>query len=158
MNDSSQIRYFYHLSEVLTGYNLVKLYGTGQGDFYFSTIKKILGDELVTDLLLEFELYYDQHKHESPNVLHDSIESAFMKDPKWGPVCQNIIKMWYLGKWFQMPTDWRATYIYSDMDVEKVLSPNAYIAGLLWDAIGQHPPSAKQPGYGTWAFNPTSNS
>ncbi|NNH33825.1 hypothetical protein C9413_32005, partial [Rhizobium sp. SEMIA 4085] len=35
-----------------------------------------------------------------------------------------------------------------------VVSPDAYIEGLLWKAIGAHPAGAKGPGFGSWAFPP----
>jgi hypothetical protein len=45
--------------------------------------------------------------------------------------------MWYNGNWGQ-----------------NVVSGQAYIQGLIWDAAEAHPPGAKQPGYGSWAIPP----
>lgn len=155
MNKSQQIDYFYGLSEVLTGYNLVKLYGTGQGEVYFDTVKDILGDEIVGELLSQFEIITE--KHNTKKGLTKAVRNELNADAKWGPVCKNINLMWYMGKWYQMPTDWSENNISSELDVDKVISPNSYIEGLVWEAMGQHPQSAKQPGYGTWAFPPNQN-
>ena len=155
MNESSQIDYFYKLSEILTGYNLVTLYGTGQGDFYFSSLRDILGKELVTDLLSEFELI-DSVQISEKNTAAEWVNDELLDCDKWGAVCRNIIKMWYMGNWYQMPVLWRENYVNSNKDVNKVLSANSYIEGLVWKAMGRHPKSAKQPGWATWSFPPQS--
>lgn len=150
MNESSQIDYFYGLSEILTGYKLVKLYGTGQGDTYFKTLKEIVGPEMVADLLNEFEV---ASKTDDPIY---NVNQDLLCDEKLGPVCRNIIKMWFMGKWFGMEAEWQQNYVSSPLNVDTIISPNSFIEGLVWDAMGQHPQSAKQPGYGTWAFKPES--
>ncbi len=156
MNDSSKIDFFYDLSVILTGYKLVKLYATGQGDFYFSTLNEILGNDLVTGLLNEFDLQIDRSKKPPYEPLDLLVKEEMLNNDKWGSVCRNIIKMWYMGNWYQMPESWRENYVNSTADVDKVLSSNTYIEGLVWTAMGRHPKSAKQPGYGTWAFPPHS--
>ena len=149
MNQSEQIDYFYSLSTVLTGYNSVKLFGTGQGGFYFKSLNHILGKKLVTELLDAY-----QALEIKTNDINTSVNSHLLLHKKWGPVCKNIIKMWYMGNWYQMPTRWRENYVSSTLDTSKVLSSNSYIEGLVWKAMGQHPKSAKQPGYATWSFAP----
>lgn len=153
MNTSQEIDYFYDLSKNLTGFNLVKLYGTGQGEFYLQTLRKILGEPFVSELL---NVYYNcLHPPQKEGLsMYNYYEEDLIKSERYGPVCQNIIKMWYLGNWTRMSDEWRATYIASEGDVNKVLSKNSYIEGLVWKAMGKHPKSAKQPGYGTWAFDP----
>ncbi len=154
MNKSAQIDFFYKLSSVLTGFNLVKLYGTGQGDFYFKTLKEILGEDFVSEMLNVFEVIAKQVPPAEINALGEAVKSEIFVHRKWGPVCKNIIKMWYMGNWYQLPNDWRENNVFSVLDQNKVLSANSYIQGLVWDAMGKHPKSAKQPGYGTWAFPP----
>ena len=157
MNKSTQIDYFYKLSEILTGYNLVVLYGTGQGEFYFTSLQDILGEELVTELLTEFELAFNKSSSKRTKDLEAMIKKDLFANDKWGAVCKNIIKMWYMGNWYQMPTQWQQNYVNSTMDTYKVLSTNSYIQGLVWKAMGRHPKSAKQPGYATWSFPPQTN-
>jgi hypothetical protein len=48
-----------------------------------------------------------------------------------------MVKMWYLGSW-----------------LGQVVSADAYKEGLVWPAIGTHPPAAKQPGYASWSLPP----
>lgn len=153
MNESSEIDYFYKLSVVLTGYDSVVLYGTGQGETYFKTLQQILGNALVRDLLMEFQVMIEQSNHK-PKALQVHIERELLQDAKWGAVCRNIIQLWYMGNWYQMPTQWRENYVSSTQDTTHVVSANSYIEGLVWKAMGRHPKSAKQPGYSTWAFKP----
>ena len=157
MNKSAQIDYFYSLSEVLTGYHLVNLYGTGQGDFYFSSLKEILGEELVSELLEAFQLQLEKVPSNPKNSLEALVKKELLKNDQWGDVCRNILKMWYMGNWYQMPDAWRENYVNSTKDVTKVLSTNSYKEGLVWKAMGKHPKSAKQPGFATWSFPPEIN-
>lgn len=157
MNESAQIDFFYRLSSVLTGFNLVKLYGTGQGDFYFKTLKEILGENFVSEMLNVYELVAKNVSHKENTTLGAAVQSEMLEHKEWGPVCKNIIKMWYMGNWYQLPEDWRIRNVFSVLDQTKVLSANSYIEGLVWEAMGQHPKSAKQPGFGTWAFPPQTN-
>ena len=62
--------------------------------------------------------------------------------------------LWYTGQWVQLPGPWRDRHGASPLDVDDVLSPEAYTAGLMWDAIGAHPQGAKAPGFATWVDRP----
>lgn len=154
MNTSQQIDVFYDFSVFLTGYGLVSLYGTGQGELYFESLKEILGDDFVTDLLTLYQQQVIDSQPGGIGDLNNLVQMNMLNTDQWGPVCRNIIKMWYMGNWYQLPTVWRQTYVNSDSDTTRVLSKNAYIEGLVWKAMGRHPKSAKQPGYGTWSFAP----
>lgn len=153
MNRSEYPNYFYDLSVVLTGYDLVTLYGTGNGDLYLKTLLEILGEEFVGDLLVAFQTQLEDSKT-SKIPLSGLVDGHLLENPKWGPVCRNIIQMWYMGNWYPLDETWTSNYITSTANVEKVLSPNAYIEGLVWKAMGRHTKGAKQPGFGTWHFAP----
>lgn len=155
MNRSAWIDSFYQLSIILTGFEQTKLYATGMGDTYLNTLIDILGEETTGELL---EAYYNLTLQERQGgaPVRESIDTL-LQDAKWGPLCRNIIRMWYMGNWYQMPAGWRQTYVSSELDVTKVLGSQAYIEGLVWRAMGRHPKSARQPGYGTWAFEPENN-
>jgi hypothetical protein len=71
-----------------------------------------------------------------------------------GPIARNIIKLWYVGIWYQLPRVWAEAHGSRPADVTRTVSPEAYVEGLLWPAIGAHPPGAKAPGYGSWASPP----
>ncbi|TMP37771.1 hypothetical protein [Pseudoalteromonas rubra] len=145
---------FYHLSATLTGYDLVELQGTGVGPTYCKTLSQWVRQDVIQ------ELY---HRAEEIGSLECDSNQAQFYDRIWncaklGPVARNIIKMWYLSIWYQLPADWNALYGVDDFSADKkpvedyVISSNAYIQGLVWNALGSHPMGAKQPGYGTWAF------
>jgi hypothetical protein len=76
-----------------------------------------------------------------------------------GPVARNIIRLWYVAIWYELPKRWKERFggIDGEMpefDETYVVSPAAYTEGLLWRAIGAHPAGAKAPGYGEWAEPP----
>ena len=153
MQASSLPDRFYHLSVALTGFNIVHLYGTGQGETFFNTLRDILGTKLVEELTNTFQQLQNQAKG-NETLLDQLVQKELISHPKWGPVCRNIIKMWYTGNWYALPASWQENYVSSSLDVTKVISAEAYVEGLVWKAMGRHPKSAKQPGYGTWALPP----
>ena len=71
-----------------------------------------------------------------------------------GPLAKNLIRMWYVGNWEQLPAAWGDEFGAPANDQTKVVSAAAYQEGLVWRTIGSHAPGAKQPGYGTWAVRP----
>ncbi|MCG7535687.1 hypothetical protein [Pseudoalteromonas sp. OOF1S-7] len=145
---------FYRLSATLTGYDEVELQGTGVGPTYCKTLSQWVRQDVIQ------ELY---HRAEEIGSLECESNQAQFYDRIWncaklGPVARNITKMWYLSIWYQLPADWNALYGVDDFSADKkpvedyVISSNAYIQGLVWNALGSHPMGAKQPGYGTWAL------
>ncbi len=150
------IEEFYRLSAALTGYDEVDLLGTGVGDQYYDVLINLIPRQHLENLATQFNLITD-----SCQTTWDSqIRQQLLSNPLFGPVCRNIIKMWYLSNWYPMPTQWRTEYgvptqtSHKYDDVEFVISDEAYQEGLVWDAIGAHPMGAKQPGYATWSFQP----
>jgi hypothetical protein len=69
-------------------------------------------------------------------------------------VARNIVKMWFVGIWYELPREWTEAFGARPGNVTFVVSGTAYTEGLLWPAIGANPPGAKAPGYGSWAFPP----
>lgn len=53
------------------------------------------------------------------------------------PAAQSLILLWYCGIW-----------------EGRVVSGEAYLAGLQWVAAGAHPVGARAQGYGAWAVPP----
>ena len=39
--------------------------------------------------------------------LTEALRNRLWADPKLGPVCGNLVKMWYSGYWYQLPDSWR---------------------------------------------------
>jgi hypothetical protein len=82
------------------------------------------------------------------------LKGLVLDDPDLGPVARNTIVLWYLGQWDELPREWRNRHGASPRDVSRVVSPDAYAAGLVWRAIRAHPMGADPPGFGSWANPP----
>jgi hypothetical protein len=66
-----------------------------------------------------------------------------------------VIKMWFVGTWYQLPQEWRDVHAAREPDSTHVVSPASYTEGLLWPTIGANPPGAKGQGFGSWVGPPT---
>lgn len=128
---------FVGLSAALTGFRAVDIYGTGLATTYFDTLTKIVGEDVLAKLLAG--------AGDIPTLL---------VDPLLGPVAQNVIVLWYLGQWDQLPHSWRNTYGANPNDVVQVIAPEGWTQALVWPAIGAHGMGAKPPGFGSWALPP----
>ncbi|NOX93163.1 MAG: hypothetical protein GXP18_12170 [Gammaproteobacteria bacterium] len=148
---------FYRLGAALTDYEIVQLEGTGVGEEYYDVLTSLVSGNILDEL---FDDYNNLDKTCSGHVPDEQIRSSILANPKLGPVARNIIKLWYLSIWYQLPENWRQKYGIPNQtknkyqDVQFIVSRNAYIQGLVWQATGSHPMGAKQPGYGTWSAAP----
>lgn len=131
---------FLDLSVILTGYDQYALLGTGMVRPYYDELLRIIGSREAGALLGSAGRTDPEH-----------FESTVLASPRYGPVARNIVSMWYLGTWSQLPRDWRNTFGATSYDTDHVVSAAAYREGLVWPAAGTHPMSAKQPGFGSWA-------
>jgi hypothetical protein len=129
---------FVALSAALTGFRAVDLLGTGQARAYLDLLLSVAGDALGARLL----------------EAQPEDAAAVLADPDLGPLARNLIVLWYLGQWDQMPRDWRDRHGAAPADVAHVASAAAFRAGLVWPAIGTHATSANAPGFGSWATPP----
>jgi hypothetical protein len=139
---------FVALSAALTGFREVDLWGTGQAERYLDELYATVGDAIVARLLVAGG---EALHAENPTA---ALEQRVLHDPDLGPVARNVIVMWYLGQWDGLPGHWRNRHGASPVDVPRVISADAYAAGLVWKAIGAHPMGADPPGYGAWANPP----
>jgi hypothetical protein len=137
---------FADLSARLTGFSTAELAGTGMVETYFDTLVDVVGDDIASELLGAADRHSGHNMHDL--LAHD----------RFGPLCRNIIVMWYLGQWDQLPADWRGAYGASTGDTSRVISAEAYREGLVWPTMGSHPQGAKQPGFGSWALPPNTAS
>ena len=136
MRENEPLERFVELSAALTGFRAVDIHGTGQARAHLDLVLAVAGDDLTARLL-------------------DAEPGEALADPDLGPIARNLIVLWYLGQWDQMPRGWRGRHGASPRDVAHVASAAAFRAGLLWPAIGTHPTSAKAPGFGSWATPPS---
>ena len=129
------IERFVALSAELTGFREVDIWGTGRARAHLDLLLSVAGDDLTARLLA--------------TPAHHALA-----DPALGPLARNLIVLWYLGQWDQMPREWRNRHGASPNDTAGVPSAAAFREGLVWAAIGAHPTGAKAPGFGSWATPP----
>ena len=136
---------FVALSAELTGFSEGEVWGTGQADAHLAELTAIVGQAFVARLLQA-----GWQARGEPALLVATV----MSDPDLRPLARNIVVLWYLGQWDQLPRDWRDRNGASPLDVDHVPSPASYREGLVWTAIGAHPMGAKQMGFASWATPP----
>jgi hypothetical protein len=141
---------FLTFSAEVTAFTIFELHATGQAESYHRTVVDVVGQELLDELLDA----YDSVMGGTPNERTGRLRKEIFGNEKLGPIARNIIKLWYVGIWYQLPRAWTDTFGARPMDVTFVVSATAYTEGLLWVAIGANPPGAKAPGYGSWADAP----
>lgn len=146
-------RQFVALSVILTGFNDAELWGTGMVDPYLDWIRSIIGDPCLGDLLSAAQGAIDA-ANGNEATLDRLIRLNLLEDDLLGPLARNLIVLWYLGQWNQLPPDWRDAHGASALDQTCIVSPDAYAEGLVWKAIHTHPQGAKQPGFGSWSLPP----
>lgn len=149
---------FLELSSVATGFSVAELQATGVQDTYYDSVARIFGTSLSGELFAAWGIIKANTDTLSTVNCADLLDQQFkenlVSDNKLGPMIKNIISLWYLGQWNQMPSEWRSAYGASAHDITHIVSPGAYREGLVWPVIGTHPMGAKQPGFASWSIAP----
>jgi len=151
--DSARLADFLAFSSVVTGFGGFHLRGTGQGELYLATVDDIVGEQIVGQLLDAFHGVI-RDAGDDQAAVQAGLRREILADALLGPVARALIKLWYVGTWYQLPVEWRESYGENASDRTFVVSPGSYTEGLLWPAIGATPPGAKALGYGMWATPP----
>lgn len=138
---------FLAFSAEATAFTVFELRGTGQAQAYLDKVVEVAGAALVAQLLAV-------HAKTPAAGREAHLRRELFGDPRLGPVARNIIKLWYVGIWYELPPAWIEAYGAGPADVDTMVSGQAYTEGLLWVAIGANPPGAKAPGYGSWTGPP----
>ncbi|MEG4499837.1 hypothetical protein QUB05_22365 [Microcoleus sp. F10-C6] len=159
INAPEFLEYFLDFSVVLTGFSRFHLFGTGQAPLYFNTVRDIIGEDMFGELLqtfhhLDLKVQNCDDKDKESTLTKGLLTEIFGSE-KFGPIARNIIKLWYVATWYQLPQDWREVFGTKENDKTFIPSPQAYPEGLLWPAIGVNPPGAKGQGYATWSEVPS---
>jgi hypothetical protein len=144
---------FLSLSATLTGYSRFRLLGTGQADLYLTTTRAAAGDDVLAQLLTTFA-EVDRDAAGDQEALDRGLRAQVLSDDKLGPIARNLIKMWFVGTWYELPQEWRDRYAVRRPVSTHVVSPASYTEGLLWPTIGANPPGAKGQGFGSWVGPP----
>ena len=143
---------FLDFSQAVTGFSKLRLRGTGQADEYYATVADVAG-AAVLDALLD-AWARAQEEADRGDDLDDVLRRDVFDDAQLGPIARNVIKLWYVGMWYELPKEWSDAYGARERDVTFTVSPTAYTEALLWPAMGTNPPGAKAPGYGSWTGPP----
>jgi len=151
--DSGRLGDFLAFSSVVTGFGVFRLRGTGQVELYLATVDDIVGEEIVGQLLDTFSGVM-RDAGEDQAAVQAGLRREILSDAKLGPVARALIKLWYVGTWYQLPVEWRESYGENELDRTFVVSASSYTEGLLWATIGANPAGAKAVGYGMWATPP----
>jgi len=146
-------REFLALSATLTGFSVFRLEGTGQTDAYLGALTDIVGEATVDALAAVHRRVVDAAGGDEAR-LERGLRRELLSDTKLGPVARNLIRLWYVGTWHELPAAWREAFGAGTRDRTFVVSPEAYTEGLLWPAVGANPAGAKPFGYGMWAKPP----
>jgi len=156
INAPASMESFLEFSVVLTGFSRFHLQGTGQASLYFDTIRDIIGEDMFGEVLQTFHNLNIQAKNSNDeSILTKGLRLDILGSEKLGPITRNIIKLWYMSTWYELPQEWRDVFGVKEKDTLFIPSPQAYPEGLLWPTIGVNPPGAKGPGYGTWSARPS---
>jgi len=139
-SDSSQ-RAFYSLSAALTGFDTFDLHATGVGDTYFATAQARLGEATLGALLRGWQRI-EREQPNSSDARDAALTREILQTAEFGPSARRIIMLWYTGSWYASPDD------------ASVVSPQAYTAGLMWQAVGGHAMGANPQGFGAWTLPP----
>lgn len=153
MASKTSMEQFLLLSVILTGYSKADLLSTGLSQQYYDKLSSIVDGDLCGRLWTATEKVL-RKGGDHPERIERNVRVLLFRDPAFAPLAANIIKMWYLGSWCQLPQGWRHKYGAKAEDVDHVISAEAYQEGLIWNAIGSHPQGAKQPGFGSWSLPP----
>jgi hypothetical protein len=144
---------FLAFSVEVTAFSTFDLRGTGQAESYLWSVVDVVGEGLLGEFLDAYGRAGDE-AGEDPAARARLLYRDIFSSEKLGPIARNIIKMWYVGVWYELPPEWTESFGALENDVTFFISPAAYTEGLLWRAIGANPPGAKAPGYGSWAAPP----
>lgn len=144
---------FLLLSAILTGYSKADLLGTGLAEQYCAKLTSIVDEDICGALWIATRQATGGSSRPA-NKAERMIRKIILGNPMLAPLAMNIIQMWYLGSWSQLPQAWRNQFGAKANDVDHVISAEAYKEGLIWQAIGAHPQGAKQQGFGAWALPP----
>jgi hypothetical protein len=143
--ERSLSRRFLTFSSEVTAFTEFDLYGSGQAECYLSAVVRVVGEEVLTELL---------DAYDGVAGTAEALAAKIFSDEKLGPIARNIIKLWYAGIWYELPAEWTESFGARENDGTFTASSQSYPDALLWRAIGANPPGARAPGYGAWAYPP----
>lgn len=146
---SARLDRFVDLCSALTGFDGASLIGTGNAELFWDLLVDRTGTGNVDALL---DAWTNAVADEADR--DRALRLCILGDLRFGPMARNLIRLWYVGTWLQMPQDWRAAHAPGLPDGDIIPAAQAYTEGLLWPAVGANPPGAKPFGYAMWSKPP----
>jgi len=153
MRPEDRMDHFIAFSTEVTAFTTFDLWGTGQAEAYLATVGAVVGTAFLDELLGAYEKILRETEGEPPSERKARLRREIFGSEKLGPIARNIVKLWYVGTWYELPA-WTEAFGPAPKDVTFVVSSASYVEGLMWKAIGAHPAGARAPGYGSWASPP----
>ncbi|MFI6577571.1 hypothetical protein ACIBFB_17400 [Nocardiopsis sp. NPDC050513] len=152
----TDVRHFVDLSYHLTGFERADLFGTGSAEEYLSALVHRVGADNALRL---YKRVVD------PKLGKDPQESARFpdheKEADLYAMAAAVTTMWYLGSWTALDPQHYALVVKGHKGTPPlppnetfVVSPNAYLNGLVWQLTGGHALGGKPTGWATWAERP----
>jgi hypothetical protein len=153
MTPQDQLQEFVAFSAAVTGFTEFDMHGTGQAEEYRRTVAEVVGDDVLSELLDTWARVRDEAQR-GGSPTENRLRHDIFSDPKLGPVARNIIKLWYVGIWYELSPEWIDAFGALEKNYTFTVSGSAYTSGMLWPAIGGNPPGARGPGYASWTGPP----
>jgi len=141
---------FLELSAELCGFSLFALRGTGYAIGYYLTVEGIVGPEILQRLFEAFK----KLPSGSAKARDEALRAQLLSNEELGPVARNIMKLWFVSTWYELPGAWHEKFGGCGNDRTFIPFAYAYPEGLLWPGVGSHPPGAKPTGYASWEGRP----
>jgi hypothetical protein len=142
---------FLEVSECLTGFARVELLAAGMARAYESELRKVYGEDVVTQLLSEVRAVIKEAGGDEAELERLMLARVFNDGTVLCAPAKNLAQMWYLGTLIDY-TDPTPTVVFKRTTV---VSAEAYQQSLVLTDNGSHPAGAKHQGFGSWALGPT---
>lgn len=139
---------FVEVSAAVTGLSPLELHGTGLTGAHAHFVVNVLA---ASDNAQQFidAIGTLAAAPDPATAIPVALRDAFL-----GPVLTNVIALWYLGQWLQLPVGWYHGQAQPSIDTNTIPSTLAYEQAFAWRLAGAHPPGSRPTGYGGWAFPP----
>ncbi|TJZ54658.1 hypothetical protein FCH28_13540 [Streptomyces piniterrae] len=149
------------MSVPLTGFSPEDLYATGMVEEYQRTLIARIGAQRAADLYRHYRKKKQEANAKSP-VPDELPWPTATDDPILADAARAVVKMWYVGAWYGLSPAAEAKLREAEKTKPQgvapneafMVSPEAYLNGLVWKVSGGHPPGGKPPGYGSWQSPP----
>jgi hypothetical protein len=145
---------FVRLSSVLTGYPTSTLAPSVDpidlASEYLAAVKQRAAAATLDQLL---SVYASIDKATGGDLSQQAapVQQQILADPTLGPLARRILRLWYVSIWYDAEPP-------SMFENGTVISMNAYVGGLVWDAAQAHPMGYSELAYGYWASPPAAPS